>query len=540
MAARSPDRSACPATAQGRARAARDGAGRALGLLLALAACDEPPATAPVPSGLLAEVLAIPDDRELAAQLDDAIVLKRRADLERAVDALEPGEQLSHATLSQIALDRQVFTLDDLFRAGDDLFAYGFRTEQGLGNGLAGRPGIPAGTLPAPNTRRVHAGGFGGPDAHACLDCHFVGGDDGAGSLTQSTYLAGDGDRVSSSDARNPPMLLGGGPIERLAAELTDELVAARTAALADASTRGAAVTVELTAKGLAFGALTARPDGTVDTSGVRGVSPDLVVRPFGWKGHAATLREIVKESFRIQLGLVPMADQQAVRDGRLPASLVGDGPWFDADRDGVTIEVEDGMVSTMVAYLAQLEVPLVLPPDEPELLERFARGRGVLERAGCATCHVPSLLLVSPLLTTRAEQTEHADSPPLVIDVARDGARPKIEPIDQPGHAFTVRLFSDLRRHDLGPGLAGPADQPSPGGPIARAQWLTRPLWGLADTAPYLHDGRAPTVEDAILAHGGEAAASRDAFAALSADDRAALLVYLSSLSRTRRAVIR
>jgi CxxC motif-containing protein (DUF1111 family) len=62
---------------------------------------------------------------------------------------------------------------------------------------------------------------------------------------------------------------------------------------------------------------------------------------------------------------------------------------------------------------------------------------------------------------------------------------------------------------------------------------FLTRPLWGLAETAPYLHDGRAPTVHDAILLHGGEAAAARDAYLALDAKGRASVRVFLASLSR-------
>jgi CxxC motif-containing protein (DUF1111 family) len=62
---------------------------------------------------------------------------------------------------------------------------------------------------------------------------------------------------------------------------------------------------------------------------------------------------------------------------------------------------------------------------------------------------------------------------------------------------------------------------------------FLTRPLWGLADTAPYLHDGRAPTVHDAIVLHDGEAAAARDAFLALDESERADVRVFLTSLTR-------
>jgi CxxC motif-containing protein (DUF1111 family) len=91
------------------------------------------------------------------------------------------------------------------------------------------------------------------------------------------------------------------------------------------------------------------------------------------------------------------------------------------------------------------------------------------------------------------------------------------------------VHLFSDLKRHDMGDALATPAAQ----GTIPASVFLTRPLWGLAETAPYLHDGRAPTIDDAIRMHGGEAAAARDKYLALDDDGRASVRVYLASLSR-------
>src|SRR5262249_19735427 len=106
----------------------------------------------------------------------------------------------------------------------------------------------------------------------------------------------------------------------------------------------------------------------------------------------------------------------------------------------------------------------------------------------------------------------------------------PKIEP--KYGGATTsylVHLFSDLKRHDMGDVLASPEAQ----GTIPASVFLTRPLWGLADTAPYLHDGRAPTIQDAIVLHGGEAAAARDASLALDEPGRASIRVFLASLSR-------
>ena len=89
------------------------------------------------------------------------------------------------------------------------------------------------------------------------------------------------------------------------------------------------------------------------------------------------------------------------------------------------------------------------------------------------------------------------------------------------------VGLFSDLLLHDMGAALADGIEQGSATG----AEFRTPPLWGVGQSAPYLHDGRAATLTDAIAAHGGEGAASRNAFLALSKPRRNALLRYLRSL---------
>jgi CxxC motif-containing protein (DUF1111 family) len=96
------------------------------------------------------------------------------------------------------------------------------------------------------------------------------------------------------------------------------------------------------------------------------------------------------------------------------------------------------------------------------------------------------------------------------------------------------VRLFSDLKRHHMGEAMA----EPRPDGGAAGDVFVTRPLWGVARSRPYLHDGRAPTLEDAILLHGGEAQASRDAFAALPEPERGPLRIFLTSLTRAGQLV--
>src|SRR6185369_3366950 len=89
-----------------------------------------------------------------------------------------------------------------------------FEHEYGAADGLGGGDWTRSGAGPF---RRVHEGLFGGPETIACTSCHWVGGPNGAGAETDDAFLAGDGARPSSGDARNPPALLGLGVVEALA-----------------------------------------------------------------------------------------------------------------------------------------------------------------------------------------------------------------------------------------------------------------------------------------------------------------------------------
>ncbi len=474
-------------------------------------------------AALTTDPTAIPDDAVLLEQLEEAIELRRREDFDRVLDARDPGELVEHATLTDVDFDHRTLGIDSLFIVGDELFGYLFRPENGWG-GKADRVGDDK----MPRLTRVHDGLTGGPDAFGCFSCHFKGGPDGAGTQSQNIFLTGDGESIASGDQRNPPHLLGLGPISLLAREMSAELGAQAHAAGERAKSERRRVEAPLVAKGVSFGRLAVDPSGTVDYAGVEGVDHDLTVRPFGWKGHQATIRDMVEESFHIHQGLQSKRVQLAIQDGSAHASPYGEGPWDDVDQDGISLEIDSGMLTTMVGYLAQLEAPVVRPPRDPSLLDQFARGRAMFEQVGCASCHVPTLELedsrfdaVYPPVEGRA---------PFVIDVAKDGEHPKIEPkFASRNTAYFVHLFSDLKRHGVGAELATPRAQ----GSIAPSVFLTRPLWGLAETAPYLHDGRAPTVHEAIAYHGGEAAPARDAYLALDEPSRASLRVFLTSLSR-------
>ena len=88
-----------------------------------------------------------------------------------------------------------------------------------------------------------------------------------------------------------------------------------------------------------------------------------------------------------------------------------------------------------------------------------------------------------------------------------------------------SIAMFSDLKRHEMGPKLSESFESPLD-------PWFITPrLWGIADTAPYLHDGRALTLRDAILMHGGEALQARNNFAALPPHRQEFLSRFLESL---------
>src|SRR5262249_45460124 len=128
--------------------------------------------------------------------------------------------------------------------------------------------------------------------------------------------------------------------------------------------------------------------------------------------------------------------------------------------------------------------------------------GQILFANAGCDGCHVPTL-----------ETGDYAPLPAL-------------------SHV-TIHPYTDLLLHDMGEGLAD-------GRPDFKAgahEWRTSPLWGIGLTATvngndyFLHDGRARSLAEAILWHGGEAEAAREAFRTMSKSDRAALLTFLRSL---------
>jgi CxxC motif-containing protein (DUF1111 family) len=191
--------------------------------------------------------------------------------------------------------------------------------------------------------------------------------------------------------------------------------------------------------------------------------------------------------------------------------------------------------------HLALLELPIIepliqdrqipppakalLPPTTTSFAYDFQRGRRQFHELGCAGCHVPMMVLESPMLVLEG-------LPPIDLSahLGQSGLR-----YDPSLGGYPVWLFSDLKRHDMGKANAARHVQRG----VALQEYLTPRLWGVADSAPYLHDGRAPSFDYAIAGHDGEGAAARAAFEALSLEDRGPLRVYLMSLRRAPRVIV-
>jgi CxxC motif-containing protein (DUF1111 family) len=245
----------------------------------------------------------------------------------------------------------------------------------------------------------------------------------------------------------------------------------------------------------------------------------------FGWRGQTSKLQLFVAGACTVELGLdvtvsgapIPAAAASPPSSGNGGENSVTYPPGFKATATPATgsgagnssatpptTELNASQFDDLYSFVATIPAPVrraAVDDAEAKLIEK---GEHAFTSIGCAVCHRPS------------------------IGVAKG-------------------IYSDLLVHNLGAGLTD--SQPAPLVPFGAQyysesrslgdlidenrllEWRTPPLWGLADSAPYLHDGRAATVEQAIAAHGGQAAATASAFAALPVDDRKAMLLFLSTL---------
>jgi hypothetical protein len=349
------------------------------------------------------------------------------------------------------------------------------------------------------------------------------------------------GDVATRPDSRDAPHLFGLGLKEMLADEITTDLRATRDLAIARAGQLKRSVTMRLASKGIKYGSITANPDGSLDTSLVQGVDPDLRIKPFFAEGSTISIREFVVGALHKEMGLEASSDPDltaAHAGGRVvtPAGMILDGskdqidapPPPDATNGN---EVDPALVDHLEFYLLNY-----FKPGHGQQTAATDHGRRVFQRIGCASCHVPDLVINHDRRAADLEtvydpahgifNSLFATATPLVQATNDGSGQP---PLKQPlGNSFVVNdILTDFKRHDLG---ANFYERNWDG--TMQTTFLTRPLWGLGSTGPYGHDGHSMTVDDVILRHGGESLASRNAYVALSPHDQADLDSFLNSLT--------
>ncbi|TFF18687.1 hypothetical protein E3C22_20895 [Jiella endophytica] len=598
---------------------------------------------------------------------------------------LTSGDEPSLGTgirLSQEEISSGNVGFRQMMEIGRHLFTQSFTSVEGYGEGPTGPReqkrhqmngnGIgPMAAFAQIPWMRVH-----GLDAQACLECHNVAGFEtpaggatpgrtvrpdrvsGAGAVTSAAIInpllelpapkwvvdafaergVTDPGNMYAVFLRNPPHVFGAGYTQKLAEEMSFDLLSQRRAAIDQAvQNRGQWYEIRLNSKGTSFGRYQVRVDQGAPAPGellqpcgsepgltercdrIEGVSEDFIVRPFQWKGIASNMRNFVRDALNFHFGMVP-------------DELIAQGANPDPDGDGFVHEVSIGEVTALTTFALGARPPSVFTPTDAGEVAEVARGRSIFEgRAGgdpsvaCVTCHQSSKTVLNPVVrvhdprpdqeSMRIVARESSGTAP-VLTVTENGvglgqAAPRGLPLpveqefleggqtaaqeravaaaatakestgrqlpagaafafnlnmntpfedrvflaaqprlasDATG-AIVVPLFSDLKRHKMGRCLADVIHQQTDraGVFVPRDQFVTRPLWGLADTGPWLHDGRALSIRDAILKHSdnacadngsgyvSEANAAVAAFQALPEADQNALIAFLHTLRLPR-----
>ncbi len=518
--------------------------------------------------------------------------------------------------IDQDKINEGDIAFEKLFYAGKHIFSNRFTSEDHFGEGPTGPRRSVYKMADRENYPFLR---FNGLDSQSCLECHLAIGfssqhkstgpnqvrfikqpgitGGGAGFASNAFGLENfnckDKDENNECETtkgviRNPPHAFGAGYTQTLAEEMTWDLAKIREKAHANPG-----VVMKLVAKGVSFGEIAVDANNQIieDKTNIVGVSEDLVVRPFQWKGIASNLRNFIRDAMNFHFSIQP-------------TEFLAEKPGED-DMDDLKNEISEGQISAVAGFLALLRPPV---ESSKGLNERHVKkGKRLFKKIGCAECHIPKLPIDLPYVTVRdprideglAQKVEqfykpsskvskllssqskkrsfaltrrHKVTPSLekylfkksilkkdrkekltnetialelskklkgfVRNLNRQDGPPETLP-RLPHHHGKVKvpLYSDLKRHNMGVGLSsgkGVTQTTDGGQEIPEEEFLTRPLWGVADTAPWMHDGRALTLTEAIEMHDSENSEGSDSaknFKNLSKADQTKVITFLSSL---------
>ena len=302
---------------------------------------------------------------------------------------------------------------------------------------------------------------------------------------------------------RNTPGLFGTGLIDNIPDRVLMEVAAEQAKLVGSPKKSEESTNPGTSRRSRSFGWRSS--DGPLPVSGRVATLKDGKIGRFGWKANVATLREFTLQACSNELGL------------EVPGFPRAAPPWIkDYKAPGIDLTAEqcDGLVR----FVASLPRPITRAPETAQHAVEIDEGRRLFANIGCAACH-----------------------------------RPKLGDVEG--------IYSDLLLHDMGQSLSGtgfygtnldainvagraeplpasgaPSDVPIKEKPLrfgaGAREWRTPPLWGLRDSAPYLHDGRAETVTDAITMHEGEGLLAAVSFFKLTAKEKMEIDLFLQSLA--------
>jgi hypothetical protein len=458
--------------------------------------------------------------------------------------------------------DGQEFSmpLEGLLAHGRMLFGANWTDQDGGGRPLTKGTGRPLADPTQPLTDLRAFNRLSAPDANSCAGCHNApfGISGGGGDFVTNVFLLGqrfdaltlDGadtlptrgtvdetgkvaSLMTAANIRSTTGMFGAGYLEMLARQMTEELQAAR-----DSVRLGQ--TKPLMAKGVSFGSITLTKAGLWDTSKVEGLPrpsilttgshdpPSLVVRPWHQASNVVSLREFTNTAYNHHHGV-----QTAERFGL----------HADPDGDGVVNEMTRADVTAVSVWQATLQVPGRVIPRDPEIEAAVLKGEESFGRIGCATCHVPRMALdkngwvySEPNPFNPPTNLRRGEARDFTVDLSLNTLpQPRLQP-DGSGVVW-VEAFTDFKLHDI----CSPSD-PREHLDMNQSFWakaftggncrfLTKRLWGAANEPPFFHHGMFTTLRRSVLAHAGEALASRQAFQALTPADQDGVIEFLKTL---------
>ncbi|MDB4798390.1 thiol oxidoreductase [Verrucomicrobia bacterium] len=455
--------------------------------------------------------------------------------------------------------DEYAMSISDILRHGEELFSANWTWQEGGGRPLTKGTGAPLSDQTRPlifprNFNRVSA-----PDANSCAGCHNSPVTGGNGDIVANVFVLGQRFDFATFDPTNDVVtgeardesgdlatlntiansratlgMFGSGFIEMLARQITVELQAQR-----DGLEPGDSV--ELSAKGIGFGSLSRRADGTWDTSRIEGIaamsliadgsetSPSLIIRPFHQAGNVISIRQFSNNAFNHHHGI---------------QSMERFGTDTDPDGDGHQNEMTRGDMTSVSVFQAAMAVPGRVIPRDPEIELAVLNGEAQFLAVGCARCHVPHLgldqngwIYTEPNPFNPPNNLQPGDAPLYSVDLtSQELPQPRLNVLE--GVVY-VSAFTDFKLHDISSGAGDPNNEVLN---MNRAlgseeffqgnrKFLTRKLWGAASKPNFFHHGKFTTMRQAILAHDGEAATERDAFVDMNDYDRNSLIEFLKTL---------